>query len=256
MNRRLLALGLLLMLGAAPVSGSDSHRLVAAAEAGDLDTVRQLLNGGADVNAVTGSGITALMMAAHGGHLSLVRYLLARQADPDVQTENGVTALIAAVKQGHLSIVALLLERGARTDLALSGGQTAREVAVDEGHSDIVALLDEAARRPPGGDDLPTLPAREEEPFEISDVHFERVRKADPFWTFACRFRIRNLTDRPLGLRVTFLCIDSTGHTVDNNSKREIFLAPDAAKTVNETISVGAMIAYKVVEIQPQVKQK
>ncbi|MBN2430012.1 MAG: ankyrin repeat domain-containing protein [Acidobacteria bacterium] len=256
MNRHLLILWLLFLLGAGPTAGTDADRLIAAAEAGDLETVRDLLTAGADVNATSHSGITALMMAAHGGHISLVRYLLVRRADPDIQTENGVTALIAAVKEGHMSIVELLLERGARVDLALAGGQTAREVAVDEGHPEIVALLDEAAQRRPGGDGLPTLPPRAEEPFEISDFHFERVRKADPFWTFACRFHIRNLTDRPLGVRITFLCIDSTGHTVDNNNKREVFLGPEATKTINETISVSAMQAYKVVEIQPQAKLK
>jgi hypothetical protein len=252
----MICLGLVCLLGIGMAAETAADRLVAAAEAGHLDTVRQLLAEGTDVDAATESGITALMMAAHGGHLSLVRYLLARRADVNAQTENGVTALIAAAKEGHLTVVALLLERGARTDLALANGQNARDVALDEGHSDVAALVEEAARNRPDEPALPSLPVKEDEPFAIADVEFERVRRGEPYWIFTCRFRIRNLTDRPLGLRVTFLCIDPTGHTIDNNNKLDVFLGPDGVKTVNETISVSAMVASRVVEIRPQARLK
>jgi hypothetical protein len=257
MSRRLISLWLLLLAGFGLAADTAADRLVAAAEAGDLESVRQLLDEGTDVDATTASGITALMMAAHGGHLSLVRYLLARRADLNAQTKNGVTPLIAAAKEGHLDIVNLLLERGARTDLTLANGQNARDIALDEGHRDVADAVEEAARnRPDEQAALPSLPAKEDQPFTISDVEFERVRRGEPHWTFTCRFRVRNLTDRPLGLRVTFLCIDPTGHTIDNNNKRDVFLGPDSSKTVNETISVNAMVASRVVEIRPEAKEK
>ena len=61
--------------------------LIRAAAEGDAGAVRDLLAGGADVNASTMKGETALMRAAFFGHAEVVRLLL--QAGADVGMKDG-----------------------------------------------------------------------------------------------------------------------------------------------------------------------
>ena len=51
-----------------------------AVRQGDVATVRDALDGGADVNARDRLGQTGLMLAAHAGQLALVEVLIARGA--------------------------------------------------------------------------------------------------------------------------------------------------------------------------------
>jgi ankyrin repeat protein len=61
------------------------NALLSAAESGDLNEVRSLLEKGVDVNAKLGSGHTALVLAAIEGHLDIVKALLRAGADPNVK---------------------------------------------------------------------------------------------------------------------------------------------------------------------------
>ena len=56
-----------------------------AAENGDLNRVRELLEKSVDVNARSEVGHTALMVAAHAGHLEVVKALLNAKADPNIR---------------------------------------------------------------------------------------------------------------------------------------------------------------------------
>ncbi|CAK9064156.1 unnamed protein product [Durusdinium trenchii] len=89
-----------------------------AAEHGDLEVVRLLLEAGADKNATTTDWSTALMRAAELGHLEVVRLLLKAGAD-------GATALIDAAEYDQLEVVRLLLEAGADKNAATIAGETA-----------------------------------------------------------------------------------------------------------------------------------
>ena len=64
---------------------------VRAAE-GDLQTVAALLDAGADPNAAGPSGQTALMLAARNGHFDTIRLLLERGANSALRTKTGSTA--------------------------------------------------------------------------------------------------------------------------------------------------------------------
>jgi Ankyrin repeats (3 copies) len=68
-------------------SGVNAHRdctaLMQAAEVGNLDQVRALLQSGADVNEPRGTGHTALMLAAGRDHLEMVQTLLRAGANPN-----------------------------------------------------------------------------------------------------------------------------------------------------------------------------
>lgn len=70
----------------------DDPMLVLAAEAGDLDTLRVLVAGGADVNAAEASGRTALMAASAAGEIPVVFALLDLGADPTRADAEGRTA--------------------------------------------------------------------------------------------------------------------------------------------------------------------
>ena len=86
--------------------------LMHAAALGSLDTMRLLLDKGADVNAKSAAGATALMWAA--ADPAKVKLLVERGADVKAVSESGRTALLlAAMSDRSAETVRLLLERGA-----------------------------------------------------------------------------------------------------------------------------------------------
>ena len=86
--------------------------LMHAAALGSLDTMRLLLDKGADLNAKSAAGATALMWAA--ADPAKVRLLVERGADVKAVSESGRTALLlAAMSDQSADTVRLLLERGA-----------------------------------------------------------------------------------------------------------------------------------------------
>ena len=86
--------------------------LMQAALYGDAESVRLLLDGGADANLRNEAGATALMWAAND--LEKTRLLLDRGADVNARSEDSRTALLIAAGQfGCREVVKLLLDRGA-----------------------------------------------------------------------------------------------------------------------------------------------
>ncbi len=67
--------------------------LVEAAQEGALQRVRQLLDDGADVNAVDADGCSALQLAAAEGHREIAVLLLANGADPTILDNDKFTLL-------------------------------------------------------------------------------------------------------------------------------------------------------------------
>jgi bla regulator protein blaR1 len=133
-------------LSASSVQGGSGVRardraLVEASDAGDVESVRELLADGADVNArVAGDG-TPLIAAAREGHHELVALLLDRGADPNLPVPGDGAPLIMAAREGHLRVVQLLLDRGATIDLIVPGDENALIQASLERHLDVVKLL-------------------------------------------------------------------------------------------------------------------
>ena len=106
--------------------------LMHAAALGSLDTMRLLLDKGADVNAKSAAGATALMWAA--ADPAKVRLLVERGADVKAVSESGRTALLlAAMSDQSAETVRLLLERGADAK-ALDREQTSTLVAAAYGN--------------------------------------------------------------------------------------------------------------------------
>ena len=90
------------------------EELIEAAQKGQIEKVKSLLQAGVDVNGRTRNGRTALMNAAGRGHTEVVRALLDGGADINVKTGTGVTAFMAAAVAGHSEIVELLKQAGSQ----------------------------------------------------------------------------------------------------------------------------------------------
>jgi ankyrin repeat protein len=115
--------------------------LVEAADNGDHQDVVDLLNAGADVNAVVSGDGSPLIAAARAGSLTTVGYLLDRGADPNLGVGGDGNPLIMAAAEGHNDVVALLLDRGAQIDLVVPGDENALIAASAGGHLRVVQLL-------------------------------------------------------------------------------------------------------------------
>jgi ankyrin repeat protein len=86
--------------------------------------------------------------AAGTGHLQTVRFLLDHGADPDVRTTQGGSALYWAASNGHREVAALLLERGVAVNVARDCGWTPLTAAIYNGHEEIADLLLGAGANP------------------------------------------------------------------------------------------------------------
>ena len=72
---------------------------------------------------------TALILASYNGHTDTVRVLVEKGADLNVKNNDGNTALILASARGHTDIVRMLVQKGADPTVRNNDGQTAADVA-------------------------------------------------------------------------------------------------------------------------------
>ncbi|ODN00504.1 KN motif and ankyrin repeat domain-containing protein 1 [Orchesella cincta] len=83
--------------------------LMLGASHGRLDTVKLLIEAGADVNIQDEDGSTSLMCAAEHGHGDIVKFLLSQaECDPNITDNDGSTALSVAMEAGHKDIGVML----------------------------------------------------------------------------------------------------------------------------------------------------
>jgi ankyrin repeat protein len=93
-----------------------------AANRGDVQDVRDLLDKGTDVDARNHHGQTALMLAAHAAHLEVVSVLVAHRANLNMTTKYGLSALMLALVAGHVEVATLFSGRRNRSASAWNGG--------------------------------------------------------------------------------------------------------------------------------------
>jgi uncharacterized protein len=88
-----------------PKSSGGFTPLMFAAQQGDLESARILLDARADINAVTPEEGSALVIAAASGHEDLAIFLLERGADPKAVDGYGLTALHYSLHEGLLNLM-------------------------------------------------------------------------------------------------------------------------------------------------------
>lgn len=115
--------------------------LVSAAESGNLDEVKRLVETGAQLNAQDDRGRTALMAATHGNHPEVLEYLLGKGADVNIRDERSDNPLLYAGAEGLLEIVKLCIAAGADTKLTNRYGGIAIIPASERGHVEVVREL-------------------------------------------------------------------------------------------------------------------
>lgn len=116
-----------------------------AAERGRVDTILQLLERGADINAVDGCKMSPLSRACAqcSVHVNtpLVKMLVEKGADIHSKDELGMTALHHAAREGHMEIVDTLLKKGAKASVRDGSGENALDMAMRYNKGDKVVDL-------------------------------------------------------------------------------------------------------------------
>ncbi len=137
MTRFILPLLLVASLG---VAGAEV-RLVDAVKAGDLQSVRALLDQRADVNVAEADGTTALHFAVDQDALPLVEVLIRAGANVKAANRYGVTPLWLASVNGSVAVIDTLLNAGADANTAMPEGETVLMTAARTGRIEAVKTL-------------------------------------------------------------------------------------------------------------------
>ncbi|KAM4719674.1 poly [ADP-ribose] polymerase tankyrase-1 isoform 1-T1 [Anableps anableps] len=126
-----------------PVRNSDvDYRLLEAAKAGDLDTVKSLCTA-PNVNCrdLEGRHSTPLHFAAGYNRVSVVEYLLHHGADVHAKDKGGLVPLHNACSYGHYEVAELLVRHGASVNVADLWKFTPLHEAAAKGKYEICKLL-------------------------------------------------------------------------------------------------------------------
>ena len=145
---------IILMCAILGISGCASTPLIDAAYSGDINTAKNILDSGANIDEI-GGGAGALCAAASSGKVDMVRFLLNRGADPN--GAGGHSPIRNAVKGGHISIVRALLDAGAE----ISGSDL--RSSKQSGNTFIVQMLEEELKKRFQTDNKTTLVAHKKQ---------------------------------------------------------------------------------------------
>jgi ankyrin repeat protein len=147
--------------------------IFAAAEVGDVESIKKLLAGGADVNAKDKGGYTALHLAAKRGQAAAAAALLEAKADIGLVSKSGKTALhYVAYYNGNLDLAKLLLDAGAAVNAKDGKNKTPLDYALSKKRTELTELL-----RSKGGKTTKELAAAENI-FAAADVgDLEAIKK-------------------------------------------------------------------------------
>jgi len=115
--------------------------LIVAARYGETDTVRKLLEAGANMHVQDNEGKTALNRAVEEDHSEVVRILLQAGAEVNSTDKDDMTSLMWAAVFGHTEVVGILLEAGADVNASDDYGRTSLTIATSRNHTEIVKYL-------------------------------------------------------------------------------------------------------------------
>jgi ankyrin repeat protein len=124
-----------------------------ATAAASTETIRSIINAGANLDARMPNGKTALMLAAELGRVEAVRAIAGANAALDARDNAGWTALIHAVNAGRADVVGVLIGAGASLNAPDEAGRTALYHAASiQGRTDFLTSLIAAGADPDSAD--------------------------------------------------------------------------------------------------------
>ena len=124
---------LLLTLFEGQASAAKTGGLLEIAGNAGPEEVRQLIQGGADVNAKNEDGLTPLMLAAqYNSNPKALRALIGAGADVNAKNKDGVTPLMFAAIMNTPEVLKVLLEAGADVNAKNKDGWTPLMAATEK----------------------------------------------------------------------------------------------------------------------------
>jgi ankyrin repeat protein len=104
---------------------------------------RQLIDAGADINAAARNAqkVAPIHAAAAVRDLDTMRLLLERGANPDARQQEGFTAMHSAGLHGNIEMAKLLIEHGADPNVKTDDGKTAADMAREKNQQVFVEWL-------------------------------------------------------------------------------------------------------------------
>ena len=99
------------------------NSLLKAVIGSNLETIKELLKQGADVNALNNEGDTPLMLAITNDNFEIISFLVDNGAN--INFQNSQTPLMLAIKKKNFSVIKLLMENGADINVKTLKGNTA-----------------------------------------------------------------------------------------------------------------------------------
>ncbi|HWO95590.1 stalk domain-containing protein [Paenibacillus ehimensis] len=113
-----------------------------------INSIKPLIDAGADVKIKANDGTTALLLLASKNKPDLVKLYLDRGADPNVSGTNGYYPLLAALRpmfanytEDTVTTIKYLIEAGAKTDIKDPEGNTLMEIIDDIPNAEVVSQL-------------------------------------------------------------------------------------------------------------------
>jgi hypothetical protein len=188
------ALALVMLSACRPEPSTHENALARAAREGRLETMRALIEAGADVNGRSGNNWTPLVHAIHKRQDAAAGLLLESGVRADEVLDGGTTPLMFAAAYGETAIVEELLSRGADPHRQAVGGATALGLAAGGGR-----LFDITDGPRFGSCHLDTV--------KVLLRHSPDLTLPDTVWT-----RIARLLGRSRTCATTFALIGSADH--------------------------------------------
>ncbi len=170
--------------------------LVKAAQTGDSDLLRLLIDAEVNVNKADSDGDTPLGWAAMKGHLECVKLLLATEViNIDSLNKQGQSALYFSILNGHRECAIALVEAHAAVNTPDSDGKTPLFIACEQDDIEMVKLLLEAGAlvQPQTDNGLNSLEAAQ------SDACINLLNKAVPKQESQQRLAKQNITPASYG---------------------------------------------------------
>lgn len=118
-----------------------NSKLFNAIRIADINTIRDLIDAGANINSLNNHGHTVLGEAVLKGNLQVILLLCNSKVDVNAVDKTGLTALHMAAAQGNFEAIKILVDSGADINIKNSRGENPLEEAADSFSKNKVKII-------------------------------------------------------------------------------------------------------------------